>query len=288
MVGYRFLWISPRGQIDSSLLVLICILVVLVLSEAFDNFSIGTLISISREASKKDKEIDRLKSDNQQILNQLITLSVSQSQAQSNTNVYGDYNAAAVRRATGDEIEEKEKAESGVPIATDKEVNNPERVPEVQLPRTRISNAKVEEIAFTKYFGARSLQKLAVTRDVKLTEREQAFDPISTMPVIFDAYFKDLNDEVFVEFKSSNTFALRDRLYVMLSKILHYRTTKRISAQLDLVLIRIPGQSERLGGFERMLRDFKPALDSGLLNIHHVELTEEEVEGCREPVADLN
>lgn len=114
-------------------------------------------------------------------------------------------------------------------------------------------------------------------------DKDQAFDPISTTPIIFDAYFKDQSDETFVEFKSMNvSLTYRDRLYVMLSKIHHYRATSRTNAQLDLVIVKIPGEPERFGGFDRILREFAPATASSLLNVHTVELTEEEAATCRE------
>ena len=68
----------------------------------------------------------------------------------------------------------------------------------------------------------------------------------------------------------------------MLSKVHHYGVTKQTTAQLDLIVVKIPGEAERLGGIERVLRDFLPAISSGLLNVRHVDLSEEEAASCRE------
>lgn len=118
MVGYRFIWIAPRGQIDGGLLSLVAIIVLLTLSEAFDNFSVGKLVSVSRAVSKKDNDIDKLEKDKLQLISQLVSLSVNQTQSQTHTNVYGDYNAAVVSKATGQEIEEKKSDESAAQAGT--------------------------------------------------------------------------------------------------------------------------------------------------------------------------
>lgn len=76
----------------------------------------------------------------------------------------------------------------------------------------------------------------------------------------------------------------RDRLYVMLSKINHYRNAKRVEAQLDLVLMKVPGEESRSTAIssDRVLGIFEPAIASGLLKVVSIEFTEEEAAACRE------
>ena len=290
MVAYRFLRVTPKGEISAGLITLILIVVMLSLAESFDNFSIGKLFTMSRRVEEKEKDIVKLERDKEQLLAQLVSVSVTQNQ--NHTNVFGDlHSAAVVSRATGQEIDQKnsdEVSESLLPISADAAEAKAEPTRDNARPiehRMRMNPAKVEEIAFRKYFGDRYLQTVRILRDVKLSEKDQTFDPISTSAVIFDAYFSDPTGEAFIEFKSSNISGLfRDRLYVMLSKILHYRNTKRVHAQLDLVLIKMPGEVERVGGIHRALRDFGPAIDAGLLKLRDVELTQEEADSCLEPV----
>ncbi|EIV1738007.1 hypothetical protein L7E62_004648 [Vibrio parahaemolyticus] len=91
MIGYSFFYVEPKGKITPELISLIVLVLVLVLSESFDNFSVAKLISISREADKKEAEKQVLEARNSELLNQLISISTSQSQTQTHTNVYGDY-----------------------------------------------------------------------------------------------------------------------------------------------------------------------------------------------------
>ncbi|MBU4288097.1 MAG: hypothetical protein KKI12_08000 [Proteobacteria bacterium] len=92
MVFYNFLFVDPKGEINSGLLILLSISLILVLAESFDSFSIGKLISISRETKKKEKQIQGLEKKNSELINQIISIQNIQSQTQQHTNVYGDYN----------------------------------------------------------------------------------------------------------------------------------------------------------------------------------------------------
>jgi len=69
---------------------------------------------------------------------------------------------------------------------------------------------------------------------------------------------------------------LRERIYLMLSKINYYRSIKRINAYLFLVLINRPDEEQNETTLERIQREFEPAITNGLLRIRIVEITEEE------------
>jgi hypothetical protein len=91
LIAYNVFWIEPKGELNPGVFTLIAFLIVLVLSESFDNFSVGKLITISREVQKKEKENKELERKNDQLLNQVLTISNTQQQNQSHTNVYGDF-----------------------------------------------------------------------------------------------------------------------------------------------------------------------------------------------------
>ena len=145
MVGYRFVKSNPPLQIDAGLLIVLALIVVLVLSEAFDSFSVGKLISISRKVDEKEKEVAKLEDQNAKLLSQLINISSHQAQSQSHTNVYGDYHAApSVQKATDEEVEENRSQEAAT------------EVPEAQQPEPpRVSQRRIEEFAFQRYIASR-------------------------------------------------------------------------------------------------------------------------------------
>jgi hypothetical protein len=275
MIVYRYFCVDPTAEINAGIVTLLCLLLVLVLSESFDNFSIGKLVTITREIKKKEKEVEKLEKLNSQFLAQLITISNTHTQTQSHTNVYGDYHVVpTVQKASEEEVLDKQSSEPNG--AT---VNN-------EPARQRTNWRNTEKIGLQKYLQQRALHPSNVIVDAKLVNQFQGIDPISNMQPIFDGYIKEADHETFIELRSSLISPLfRERLYVMLSKINHYRIAKRVEAHLDLVLIRLPNQDARpyhQSTEDRYLEDFEPAVASGLLKVVAVEFTEEEANSCRE------
>jgi len=60
MIVFNYFIVEPKGDISKGVLALLSILLVLVLAESFDSFSLGKLISISREAKKKETQVKEL------------------------------------------------------------------------------------------------------------------------------------------------------------------------------------------------------------------------------------
>src|SRR3954467_6438954 len=71
--GNSYYGIKTSAQITTQLLVLIAFLTVLVLSEAFDNFSVGKLITLSRKVKEKEETNKELKQENNELRNQILT-----------------------------------------------------------------------------------------------------------------------------------------------------------------------------------------------------------------------
>ena len=63
----------------------------------------------------------------------------------------------------------------------------------------------------------------------------------------------------------------------MLSKINYYRKVKRIDAYLILILVNKPDESYKNNLSEKLLIEFEPAISNGLLRIHEIELSDEEL-----------
>lgn len=259
---------------DSGLLGLLCILVILSLSEAFDNFSIGKLISISREVRKKETAVVKLERQNADLISQMISISSNNKQTQSHTNVYGDYHTSpSVRKATEDEVEDSGVADD-TPI-------NPDASPQIPPParRPRVNLRVAENIAFEKYVEQRKVSRDAVVREAKLVSQFDGNDPISNYQPIFDAFIRGAHEHVFVEMLPRRMASplYRDRLYMMLSKINHYRAARRIDAHLELVLTNIPDDEGYRYPLEKFMEFFSPALASGLMRTVNVEFTKEEI-----------
>lgn len=96
MIGYKYFYVIPQADISGGLITLLSFLIILVLSEVFDNFSIGEIFKLSRvvkekekEVEKKEKEVAKVETEKKELISQLISISNNFSQKQSNTNIWG-------------------------------------------------------------------------------------------------------------------------------------------------------------------------------------------------------
>lgn len=279
LVVYRFFLVEPKADISAGLLVILAFILVLVLSELFDNFSIGQLVSISRDLKKKEVEATKLKQENSELRGHLIAISANFSQKQSSTNIVGlPTNLAellTVRKADPEEIESKKTEDQPAP---------PTVVP--QVPERTLDRRKAEQLAITKFVSSQNLQAFNLIEEAKLSTQFSGIDPITDVTPIFDGYINTSDSEVFIEarFTAYASMMFRDRLYVMLAKLHHYKVLKKANVYLALLLINIPEMSSRPNGayVDRIQRDFGPAIASGLLRIHVVEPTEKEAQALYE------
>ncbi|MFA0217600.1 hypothetical protein AB4437_21315 [Vibrio cyclitrophicus] len=272
MITFSYFYIEPKGEINSGVITLLSLLLVLVLSESFDNFSIGKLVSISREVKKKGQEVQKLEKDKADLLSQLITISNTQNQSQQHTNVYGDYHAskaATVERATEQEVQARESDEEESNKSSQREYRTDWR--------------KIEIMAMGKYIAKKGIHSSNVIPEAKLVTQFHGIDPVSNQQPIFDGYYKDDEKEIFVEFRPNRGMHLmmRDRIYMMLSKLSHYQNVKGVNTHLDLVWLNVPDEEPRPRSTERFLQDFEPAIASGLLRISEIDFTQEEANECK-------
>lgn len=272
MVAYKFFCLDPKGEISAGLLVLLAFFIVLVLSESFDNFSVGKLISLNRQLEAKNSENKGLKAENTELRGHLISVATSVSQHQSSTNIVGIpeafAKAFAVQQAPDEEVEAKRTQEDAQPS------------PSAEPVTRRIDRRKVEDITVAKFLAANGWQQYPLLREVKLTAQFAITDPVSDESPLFDGYVTVPDAEVFIEVRSAGPGAMvffRERLYMMLTKLHHYRTAKKSNVFLALVLVSIPGEERRDTLVQRILRDFQPAIANGLLRVAEISLAEDEV-----------
>ena len=286
MIVYKYFSIDPKAEISSGIIILLAFLILLVLSEVFDNFSIGEIIKLSRtvkekekEIDKKDKEVAKVETEKQQLLSQVISLSNNFSQRQSNTNIYGwtpeGLSQVSIQKAEPKEVEELKKKE-----AQEQETENTIR----ERPK-KLDMKKVEELALRKFITENNIDISKLFREVKL-QAFQGIDPISDNSPIFDAYLNEFDKEVFFEFRTNRGFLgsmFMDKLYLMLSKIFHYRNIKKTNVYLNVIMIEFVSEgTEDSRHFNRLLDYFQPALNNNLLRLSTVKIDQTEMEALYE------
>ena len=280
--GFRHSWSIAISTLTRRLrylraFVLLAFILVLVLSELFDNFSVGKLVTMSRAMKEKEMQASELKKENSELRGQLISISTTVSQRQTSTNIFGlpesMVDLLTVKKAPAEEIADKKKEEESSAVAP------PQVVVERQFDR-----AKAEELAIGKFVANNNLQSFNLIKDAKLSTQFSGIDPITDVTPIFDAYINTTDSEIFVETRPTQyaSIMFRDRLYVMLTKIHHYKTIKKANVYLALLLVSTPEPTtSRPPSFhlDRLQREFEPAITSGLLRIQIVEPTPEELQG---------
>lgn len=91
MIFFNFFCVEPYGEFKNGIFFLLSILLILVLAESFDNFSIGQIVSIKREIKNKEKENKKLEQRNTELISHIISITNTQTQKQQSTNIFGDY-----------------------------------------------------------------------------------------------------------------------------------------------------------------------------------------------------
>ena len=276
MIIYNFYFTEPQGVINVSLLTLIAILVVIVLSESFDSFSVGKLLAMSRENKKKITEINSLSNENTELRKQIISIASTVNQKQSSTNIFGLTDDIVkqfrVQKASEEEIQEGEIEKASVE--------------EQEIPiRRQINYRKTEELGLDKFLSVSKLDYHSLIKEAKLTNLFHGIDSISHSHPIYDGYINKGHEEVFIEVRPAHypISIWRFRLYVMLNKIFLYRSIKNINAYLVLVMVVFPEKvlgKRRIFDTSRLESFFEPAIANGLLRIILKELNNEEAESC--------
>lgn len=271
MIFYNF-YCSENGQIGYGQILLIALLILLILSEAFDNLSFGKILTLSNNIAEKKVEIKDLKTEKQNLLNLLISNTNYQKQSQS-VGISGTElkDILKIIKADPEKVEEEAKEKEA-----EFEKGSHERPN-----KKRIDFRKIESLAFKKYVDKDNLSKYTLREQIQLASN----DPISSISPVFDGFIESGKADIFIEVKSyrSNisSLTIRESLYQRLMNVFYYQQIKGNNAYLQLLLIKLPNDNERLSNInieERLRRDFAPAIDKGLLKIYSIELDVNEEE----------
>lgn len=278
---------SPAYAITAGILVILSLMAILVLSEAFNTFSLGRLLTLSREVSKTTQEKQELRTDNTELRKALVQLAVNVHQSQVNATI----NTSGVDLLHALGVVKAEKKDEDI----EQEVKQPTAAVEVlsfsehesPLHSLRIKQL-ADSLALDKYIAANSIPKIDVERDIQFSSSFENLDPIMERRITFDGYMKSASKEYFFEVRNSKNMSPMswDRLYVMLSKILFYREAKKVPTELILIITKLPETEPESGPryFERFIQAFQPAIAGGLLRVEQIEITQEEFSVLMEQV----
>lgn len=234
---------ESKFSLTNEIILLILLLVVLALSEVFDNFSIGNLITAKKEKHEKEVELKEAKSENNELRTQLISI-VSNSITNRNMNIFGlskdDWvQMAGVEQAESSAVEEKKEEDLVVDKKSFADDSGKRRR---MLP-------KIEKLAIDRFCTQHKIPILSVVREVK----------INFAPVSMNMY----------------------NLYYLLSKVYYYRKANQLHAKVVLILPNLPESywkdrwySSISKVISNLQETFAPAIKNNLLEIVPIEITQ--------------
>lgn len=266
MIFYNF-YIKEIGNITNGLIFLICLLIIVLLSEIFDDLSFGKLLSLKKNVTEKKEEIKELKVEKQSLLNLIVTNLNFQNQSQS-----VGFSATDVKDLIGIIKADPEKVKEA-----DKEKEEElEKITKERASRNRVDFRKLERIGFDKYIKENDFDKYILNEQIQVDSK----DPISSFNPVFDGYLNTDNSEIFIEVKLQRAgLMFRETIYQRLMNIYFYRKLKNSNAYLQLILIELPEDksNNRIRNTEEKIKkDFLPAFETGLLKIEYYKLNENE------------
>lgn len=300
-----------RFTLTGESVILVVLLVILALSEVFDRFQLGNLLTLEQEKKAKEERLQEVSAENQQLRAQLTTI-VSSSVANHNTAIFGMPSKEQLLSLIGtepaepDEVDEKEKEElaSNAPAP---ETAEPAAAPASEAQnhrRTEVVNrrrmqSRIETLCLDRYSEMFQVSKYSISRATKFSDAFVNIDPIMEQNIIFDAYCRSPLGEQFIEVSMASSAGSLDMyyLYHMLSKIYYYRNTTQQQARLVLLAVQLPGSyypgyaaastselaARRLATLQKT---FAPAIRNQLLEIVPIEITDDDISRIRKEVEE--
>jgi len=274
LITVSFFKSSNSFALTSGIVFCLGILVVLCLSDTFDNFSIGKIISMSRNLKEVTKENERLKNENFNLINQMINIKNSNNQNVS-INLEGSRNINDIKtEIEASEVNNNENKEEQVTI------ERTER-------RSRFEYMRCADIIAIKKVMEDLPEAADKKYEVKVTNNFSFEDDIMIKDIRFDAFSHYGKNDIFYEAKHlMPMLSYVFQLYYMLNLVKKYG---EVNNSISKLILTIPIFDDKLKEImhdqDRVVRrisllenTFAPAIKNGLLEIRKIELTKEELD----------
>lgn len=281
MVFMSFVWGEPRYQITSGTVTVIGFVVVLVLSESFNNLSLGKVISLNREVKNKEAEKNQVKAENEGLRQELVELiaNFKQSQASNKTEFSADTRQKNLRVIKAQESDRdltqgQEKAQPTGSTAGQGQAGE-----ESHAEMKRLQAA--ERIGLQKYMDRLSVPDAEMIEGARFGQEFEAVDPIMKGRAVFAGYIRMESQEEFLEVRHRSlvSSAYYDHLYVMLNKVRLYHKKKGVPAELVLIVPEIEDEEDNDQPLlsKRLFDQFQAAIANKLLRVEYVSVSRDDI-----------
>lgn len=256
LIIVTFLFSENQFVITKSIITLLCLLVVLVLSNSFEHIHFGQWFELSNQVKEGNEKITQLKETSEALFTKILNMNFQNMQA-GTINYY---------------LKETD------PIKQQQEQEEEQRINESDSSNKRLDIKAFQTLILDKYFGTGLKDKLQ--KNMSLVESSQNLDQISNREVSFNALLEDNNQLLFIDVMKGQTYGFYyDRIYVKLNKILCYkRATKKEAQFLLLIPKEMNAEKEYRDSF--FVKNYAPAIQNNLLRIEYVDYNKDEFEFC--------
>ena len=252
-----FLLSANQFVISKAIITLLCLLVILVLSNSFEHIHFGEWFELSNRVKEGNEKISQLKDSTDALYSKINNMNFQTTQISIGSDLV---------KPTNIKLQQKEQEE-------EKKISD-------EISKTRLDIKIFRNCILDKFFGLGLKDKLQ--KNMSLVESDQNLDQISNRSVDFDALLEDNNKKTFIDVLIHfSLFIDYYRLYVKLNKILSYKKASGINVSL-LVLIPRNEELDKLHtNMNAVLeKTFGPAIDNNILRIEYVDYSKEEYDSC--------
>jgi hypothetical protein len=261
IIIYNF-FVKEKGTITYGLILLICLILVLILSEIFDNIKFLRILSLNKTVEEKSNEVKVLQNEKQNLFNLLVTNISSNKNTMSN-GISGLELKEIIKilKADPTKIQEETKAKED-------EINKGEN----KNSKRRIDLRKLEDYSFKKFQESFNLKSYVMQQQIEFVST----DSVSAINPIFDGYLKSEIQEMFFEVKLQHSIIYnREALYLRLNNLFNYRKLTNSNVCLYVILVELEDSKKNVNMIsveDKIRREFKPAIDKELLKLHVIKL----------------
>ena len=285
LVLINFILSEPKYEITIEIIICLCLLTILALSEVFDNLSIPKLISLSKNIKEVRKENDNLKESNIKLLEQITNIKNFNNQTIVLPNSFNTISSSNINDIINNEKDLLNNQEENA-IMSEQDTKRDDK--KIQQERYKyISN--IEVFILRKALNLDNGLNENIKYDVKLINNNFENDNIMKNEVRFDALKSSESENIFYEIKI-NPFVLdySYQLHYMLRTLELYEKSNKIHSKLILILPKIDKELETIlyrtnrNRFnmvrEKIEKIFEPAIRNNLLEILEIEVTKNEID----------
>ena len=254
-------FIHNKYEITTYILICLAFMIVILLSDTFDNFSVGKILTLKRNIKDITKEKEDLKLQNSALLNKIITNNTIYNQFMSGSNDIRDL----MNKKENDETELIKEDKTKISI-------------EERRRRRKYNN--ILEILTLKEAMQEIPDNVDKNYDIKIINNN--YDGIMNKELRFDAVAFSNEANIFYEVKKYLSIDLKNDLFYMLDFIKKYKEISKKSSKLVLIIPIVENDNENIFESERNLRkmkylekEFELAIKSNIFEIRIIHIDKE-------------